>query len=501
MVSGTARSALPTSRLCTLATLLIALCAVLLPPRAAHAADCTRSGSYWAPAGFVSVKAYGAAGDGITDDSVALNCAFAGGGDVWLPTGTYAVAGDLSLPDALTIAGESDSATPTVIKATAPALVMGETSADTNTTRTGTITVQDLFLDGIELGVNGTKTSAVVDRVVFSDSQGYLSVLDSPASYNLVLVHLTGTSTVRDSLFLHGAQSTDAVPISLYRTSGLTIRENIVGLSLAQTSWLGQWPGAQSWTSQSADGTANPQPAAVTLQSKLAALQNLLDLGDSQGQWRSGLYTGFDTGLVVDSNVLNADPATPSTRDHAAYLKGVSGQYTRNWVRGWPDSAYGGVKARNTEGPLVIGANYLYDTPVLLYAYSDATYPEALTDTTVCGNALTVVSTSDPTHAGIVYYENTQPTALSGNVFYDNVFSDPGHTTGITVGQLSPAVLTQTELDAFTSHTSNTYSDNGQSVPITVPSGLTAHTDSGAPATDSCSGLTVPSYTIPAYGS
>ncbi|WP_435134799.1 hypothetical protein [Actinacidiphila sp. bgisy144] len=54
-------------------------------------------------------------------------------------------------------------------------------------------------------------------------------------------------------------------------------------------------------------------------------------------------------------------------------------------------------------------------------------------------------------------------------------------------------------LDGIAVSTTNTYGDTGQSVPVTVPAGLTADVVSGGTAPASCSGLTVPTYTVPGY--
>ncbi len=463
-------------------------------------AGCAQESGHWAPTGYVSAAAYGARGDGVTDDAAAVQCAVNSGSDVWFPTGTYELGASVSLPTALKLTGESDSPTPTVIRGTVPGLVLGETAAATNTTRTGTITLQDLFFDSIQVGVNGTRTSAVLERNVFSDARGHISQLNSPANQQLVLNRVIGTNRVTDSVFLHGDRSTDAVAMSLYRTTGLSIQRNVIGLELSESGRLEDWPGHANWTERSSDGTVNPSPARVSLPAKLAALRTALALGDSQGHYRSGLYTGFDSLLNVDSNIFDADPATPSLRDHAAYLKGVSGRFTRNWIRGWPNAAEGGVKVRNSDGPLTVGANRLVDTPVLLYVYSDPTYPLTLRDVDVCANVLEVATHDDPAHAGITYYENVRPAGLSGIRVHRNTFADPTHTTGVTAGQLAPAVLSQTEADAITVYASNSYQDTGGTVPVTVPAGITLAPVAGAPASDACGGLTAPSYAARAYG-
>ncbi|MDB5797075.1 MAG: hypothetical protein JWP36_977 [Paucimonas sp.] len=56
------------------------------------------------PAGYVSVLAYGAKGDGVSDDSIAVQDAMNANVAVWFPAGTYLV-GDLKLKDKQQIAG------------------------------------------------------------------------------------------------------------------------------------------------------------------------------------------------------------------------------------------------------------------------------------------------------------------------------------------------------------------------------------------------------------
>lgn len=71
--------------------------AVMLPVSAARAATM--------PAGFVSVKAYGAVGDGATDDSAAVQKAMNANTNIWFPAGTYLV-GMLKLRSNHQLAGE-----------------------------------------------------------------------------------------------------------------------------------------------------------------------------------------------------------------------------------------------------------------------------------------------------------------------------------------------------------------------------------------------------------
>lgn len=75
----------------------VALGAVTMLPLSALAVEM--------PAGFVSVKNYGATGNGSTDDSAAVQKAMAANLNVWFPAGTYLV-GNLKLRSGLKLAGE-----------------------------------------------------------------------------------------------------------------------------------------------------------------------------------------------------------------------------------------------------------------------------------------------------------------------------------------------------------------------------------------------------------
>lgn len=64
----------------------------------------------WAACEVFNVKAYGAVGDGLTDDAAALQAAIdaaeaAGGGTVFMPAGTYLIASGLVIEETITLAG------------------------------------------------------------------------------------------------------------------------------------------------------------------------------------------------------------------------------------------------------------------------------------------------------------------------------------------------------------------------------------------------------------
>ncbi len=57
------------------------------------------------PNGSQSVMACGATGDGVTDDTVAINSCVSQGGNIWFPPGNYLVTGDINVPPGTTIQG------------------------------------------------------------------------------------------------------------------------------------------------------------------------------------------------------------------------------------------------------------------------------------------------------------------------------------------------------------------------------------------------------------
>ncbi len=57
------------------------------------------------PAGYRNVMNYGATGNGVTDDTIAISNCVAGGGKIWFPPGNYLVTGDIDVPANTTIQG------------------------------------------------------------------------------------------------------------------------------------------------------------------------------------------------------------------------------------------------------------------------------------------------------------------------------------------------------------------------------------------------------------
>jgi hypothetical protein len=340
-----------------------------------------------------------------------------------------------------------------------------------------TLTVQDLYFDRLQLDLHGPWQSLVLQRNGFSDSRGFLNNAAN-GSTELSLLDVR-SATVSDSIFLHGAETTDAVPISLYVNSNVTLTRNVEGLELDQLGWLSAWPGYTAWTHGS-----------VTATSRLGRLRSTLGLGADQGQFRTGLYADQQTNITVDSNIISASANTQGKRDHVAYFWGQgSGSYTRNWARGWAADATGGVKVRNGSS-IKVAANRLIGTGILLYVY-DNFVPYSLDHVTVCNNAISVTNgTAANGYEGIFYWQTTTPTSLSDISIFGNQFTDPSHTAAVS--------LTNGDVAAFDDFASNPYTATGATVPLTGNGNPTIA--NGTPDSThlaQCAGLTAPSYPIP----
>jgi len=102
----------------------------------------------------VSVKDFGAVGDGVTDDTAAIQAAIdavfaAGGGDIFLPAGVYLVSAMLEMRNEVSLRGIGDESQ---ILVNTDIVTLGNTPATTSTQLVGVV-VTDLFLRNTITGV------------------------------------------------------------------------------------------------------------------------------------------------------------------------------------------------------------------------------------------------------------------------------------------------------------------------------------------------------------
>lgn len=109
----------------------------------------------------VNVKSYGAKGDGVTDDTAAIQSAYAASNEVYLPTGTYKVSAPLTLGAGMKMFGQSPSQTNINVTTKSVALSV------TGNGKTGVVicgvAVHKLGIGGTCLQWNGDPSSMVFD--------------------------------------------------------------------------------------------------------------------------------------------------------------------------------------------------------------------------------------------------------------------------------------------------------------------------------------------------
>lgn len=119
---------------------------------------------------YVSVKDFGATGDGVTDDAAAFVAAIATGKSVYVPSGTYLVATPVTLPSNTVVYGDGDTSV-LYTSLTAPANIF------TSVGGTDNITLRGLKFDGRRknpsIVIPGSRTRA--NALVFFGSTNVLS--------------------------------------------------------------------------------------------------------------------------------------------------------------------------------------------------------------------------------------------------------------------------------------------------------------------------------------
>lgn len=91
---------------------------------------------------FISVKDFGAIGDGVADDTTKIQSAINAGASVYFPAGTYKITANITIPSNRLIFGQGDS---TIIKIAADGVRAFDTGIVSDKTA---ITIRDLLIDG-----------------------------------------------------------------------------------------------------------------------------------------------------------------------------------------------------------------------------------------------------------------------------------------------------------------------------------------------------------------
>lgn len=312
------------------------------------------------PAGTYNVRTDGTAqGDGTSNDTAAiqsaLDAAKAAGKNVYFPDGTYVITGRIDFPSNIRISGDKGGVSS--IKATG---THEDVRIEADGGTTGNLTVEDMFF--LNIGFLFPKTgiaNVTVSRCVMAADAG---------GQGWMMYELGGDDmVVEDSIFLTGHHEGGEwlgthKALRVEKAKRMRINRNIFGLDMGNLSWLAtEWEGHPNWSDP---------------------LGRLLRFKEDQGLPRrmgemSGAIAIFNgDSNVIDRNIIHLDfdanLAGGLDEDHLIYaIRETRIEITRNWLSGHPNTAGGGLKHRDTEGPGVIAANYLNDTPLLLYSYGD----------------------------------------------------------------------------------------------------------------------------------
>lgn len=318
------------------------------------------------PANTFNVKTQGGAtGNGTTNDTAAiqntLNAANATGRGVYFPAGTYIVNG-ISIPDNTSIFG--DKAGISLVKSVQPYKTVNMTGDDDDVGETiGNLRIEDLFFLNMRFTFqNNAMANLAMSRCVIATDK------IAPDGQGWMMSEWDGDDMiVEDCIFLSGHETGEWLggrikAIKASKTKGMRIRRNIIGMDMGNISWLAtEWQGYANWTN------------AVGRLNQFKTEQNL---PRRMGEMAGGIAIFDGTENVIEQNIIHLDfeanLAGGMDEDHLIYsLRETKIEITRNWLSGHPNTAGGGLKHRDTDGPGVIAANYLNDAPLLLYSYGD----------------------------------------------------------------------------------------------------------------------------------
>ena len=435
------------------------------------------------PTGTYNVKTDGSAlGDGITDDTSAINNAISAastaGQDVYFPPGNYLISGNILVLDGVSTYGDKTGLS--VIYADGSFPFFGDTTWGNSVDN---INIEDLIFVNVKVWFKGGayKDTYAIKRCMFI-------ACDSVAEDNeQVAWEYIKDGSIEDSIFLR-QDNCQGVALSTYKTTDTDVRNNIWGLDLNNKDWLAtEWSRFSQWSN---------------LLNKLDTLRTSYQLDWDQGRFRSAWYPNRTTNTSCYYNIFNGSPFfnpsyTFSNQDHVVYAKDFTSiKIIGNWMRGWPNDPSGGLKLRNADGPGVVAANYFVNTPVLQYTYDQADVPLGYKNVLVYRNVFFLDGDLSFNRLGASYWETTAPAAgMDINIeYHDNIYDCP---SGIGNINISNGNTVEQKV-----YPTNHYLGTSTLIPGKQQWGTFTYT-SGAPPTASTSPYvseTIPMLDIPEYG-
>ena len=189
----------------------------------------------------VSVKDFGAVGDGVTDDTVAIQAALTytesrGGGTVYVPTGTYLISSTIKLGRYNILQGESRYGS--VIKAATKTFAAIDFAGIAQASGNSSV-ICDLFIRDADVGVRNTSVTGVYGRIERCQiAYNRIGIQHFDSYINTItknLIHLNGCGIVMrgQSYAVHIVDNiidnnTGGMGVYLRGSDGVVIRDNTI---------------------------------------------------------------------------------------------------------------------------------------------------------------------------------------------------------------------------------------------------------------------------------
>ena len=258
---------------------------------------------------FVSVKTYGAVGDGLTDDTVAIQSAINASNNVYFPSGVYAISSSIQLKQSSSYFGAG--ANQSILRYVGPT---NQTVLNLNGT-TGS-SIHDLGV----LGTSGPTTT--ITGIGFGNSSQNVVYNVYVSNFWNECVSLSGSdNTIRDS-------DLESCKVVLGATgNGHTIQNNYISNHYLSSSEPKPWTSASSyWDGIEGEGLSN----------------SLISGNTSIENGQSGIYTGGNNSVSFGNTIQN---------NYVAH----------NWNRGIDQGVTGDVSSTNSLSNITITGNVSID--------------------------------------------------------------------------------------------------------------------------------------------
>lgn len=390
------------------------------------AADKAKLDGITGPAGYVT--AFGAAGDGVTDDTAAVQAAFdAGNKHVFFPAGTYLISGGIVVPSGVDVSGAGDAS---VIKTGATLSATSGVQAMIVAQSGSRISIRDLAFDA-----SAMTTFSGGMRCVWFDASTCYSVkgcyFKTPgaavASIGCAQFQITGNRVEISSL--DGVAKHDGIIDQWGGCTDFTVSGNII-----KAGGVGRFPIIV--TGEATDGSP-------TANARFTISGNIVHSAKIVGIWLNG-RDGGNTLFTVSDNVVDtvADYFGIALAD--SDYGTVSGNTIKNAARNGIRVYLEGGKGGDGGDDLVISGNNIIGANTSANA-SDLEGAAIAIDTGCSGNLISGNRVSGSTHRNAVFFASgSSGNRECGGLYSGGVSSahvaDPALTNLVSSGLYVPTL-------------------------------------------------------------